>query len=148
MQNKKIRLAAILGAACLAVAAWAGPAAADPTGTWITQNGDAHVRVTRCGSSLCGTVVWLREPNDPVTGKPVTDQNNADPRKRSRPVLGLRIVIGMRPGATPNKWNGQFYNADDGKSYDGSLMPIDAQHLKAEGCLLVMCSAETWTRLK
>ena len=140
--------APVSGVACLAFVAWGGPAAADPIGTWMTQNGDARVRVSHCGSALCGTVVWLKEPKDAVTGKPATDEHNADPRKRTRPLLGLRIMNGMRPSATPDKWTGQFYNADDGKSYDGSIVLTDARHLKAEGCLMVMCSAETWTRLK
>ena len=146
MLNKKTRLAAILGAACLAVAAWAGPAAADPTGTWITQNGDAHVRVTRCGSSLCGTVVWLREPNDPVTGKPVTDQNNADPRKRNRPLVGVQVLVSMRPNGS-GQWSGRLYDTDTGKFYSCNLLELDANTVRVEGCSLGLCGGEKMTRV-
>ena len=46
-----------------------GPAlAADPTGTWYTGDKDSQVRLTNCGGALCGTLVWLKEPNDPATG--------------------------------------------------------------------------------
>ena len=41
---------------------------ADPTGIWLTQAGDAKVRVSRCRAGICGIVVWLRDPIDPATG--------------------------------------------------------------------------------
>jgi uncharacterized protein (DUF2147 family) len=30
----------------------------DPTGVWLTQAGDARVKVSRCGGGICGVVVW------------------------------------------------------------------------------------------
>ena len=39
-------------------------------GIWLTQAGDAKVRVSKCGGGICGVVVWLRDPIDPATGKP------------------------------------------------------------------------------
>ena len=66
------------------------------------------------------TIVWLKEPNDPDTRKPKTDKNNSDAAKRSRPLLGVQIVLGMKP-AGADKWTGQVYNAEDGKTYSGNL---------------------------
>ena len=34
---------------------------AEPVGVWLTEKGDARVKVTRCSSGICGVVVWLRE---------------------------------------------------------------------------------------
>ena len=42
----------------------------DPAGVWLTQSGDARIKVHRCGAALCGRVVWLKEPTDKATGKP------------------------------------------------------------------------------
>ncbi|MEO7012375.1 MAG: DUF2147 domain-containing protein, partial [Nitrobacter sp.] len=56
--------------AILSVQIAAAQAPADPTGIWLTQAGDAKVRVSKCHSGLCGIVVWLRDPIDPATGKP------------------------------------------------------------------------------
>ena len=39
------------------------------TGVWLTQAGDARVRVSKCGGGICGVIVWLRVPIDPATGK-------------------------------------------------------------------------------
>jgi uncharacterized protein (DUF2147 family) len=123
------------------------PASADPVGTWLTEGGRSRVRVAPCGSALCGTVVSLNEPNDPQTGKPKVDKNNSDASKRSRPLIGVAILLGGKP-AGPNKWVGQVYNAEDGKTYDGTLTEVSPTSLKLEGCALAgfVCKSQTWTR--
>src|ERR1700730_11801432 len=63
--------------------------AADAAGLWLTADGKAHVRVGDCGGTTCGTIVWLKEPNDPKTGRPLTDGGNPDAAKRNRPIIGL-----------------------------------------------------------
>ena len=88
----------------------------EATGIWLTQAGDAKVRVSKCGGGICGVVVWLKEPIDPATGKPQVDDKNPNPALARRPIIGLPLFSGMRP-AGPNKWSGQIYNADDGKTY-------------------------------
>lgn len=45
----------------VSLAAGAAPAMAqDPSGTWLSQSGDTRVRIARCGSSYCGTIVAVR----------------------------------------------------------------------------------------
>ena len=36
-------------------------AGGEVTGIWLTQAGDAKVRVSKCGGGICGVVVWLRD---------------------------------------------------------------------------------------
>ena len=122
--------------------------AADPTGNWHTEDGKATVKIAPCGPALCGTIVALKEANDPDTGKPKTDKNNADAGLRNRPMIGVPIVLSMTPSGTANKWSGRVYNAEDGKTYSGSLTLQDANTIKLEGCILggLVCKAATWTR--
>ncbi len=122
--------------------------AADPLGTWHTEEGKATVRIAACGPALCGTIIALKEANDPDTGKPKLDKNNADSSLRSRPMIGVPIVLSMKPSGTANKWSGQVYNAEDGKTYSGSLTLQDTNTIKLEGCILggLVCKAATWTR--
>ena len=80
-----VRLAAAL---CFALGMISGANAAEPTGTWLTQNGDAHIRVAKCGPSMCGTIVWLRDPIDPQTGQPQVDDNNPNAALRNRKIIG------------------------------------------------------------
>jgi uncharacterized protein (DUF2147 family) len=130
---------------CLAAAA---PAfAGDPRGAWMTDDGKAKIAIVSCGSGLCGNIIALTEPNDPATGKPKTDSNNADAARRSRPMVGVQIVIDMKPD-TADKWKGQVYNAEDGKTYTGSITLVDAKTLTLQGCALggLICKSKTWTR--
>jgi uncharacterized protein (DUF2147 family) len=122
--------------------------AADPMGTWHTEEGKATVRIAACGPALCGTIIALKEANDSDTGKPKTDKNNTDTSLRSRPMVGVQVVLNMKPSGTANKWSGQVYNAEDGKTYTGSLTLQDANTIKLEGCILggLVCKSATWTR--
>lgn len=121
--------------------------AADPSGTWLTQDGRARVRIERCGARLeqvCGFIVWMKEPVD-ANGQPLKDQNNPDPAKRSRPLLGHQLILGLKPAAE-GRFNGQIYNAENGKSYQISLSR-GARDLNVTGCMLsILCATQTWTQ--
>jgi uncharacterized protein (DUF2147 family) len=119
--------------------------AADPTGIWLTQAGDAKVRVSKCNGGICGVVVWLRDPIDPATGKPQVDDKNHNPSLARRPVIGLPLFQGM-PQSGPNKWSGTIYNADDGNTYASNISVGGADTLRVEGCVGALCGGETWTR--
>ena len=115
-------------------------------GTWLTEKGEAQIRVARCGAQLCGTIVWLRDPIDPKTGKPQLDDLNPNPSLRSRPVLGLPIFA-MDQDAT-GSWTGSIYNSDDGQNYRGRLAPQGADAIEVNGCAGRMCGSELWKRVK
>jgi uncharacterized protein (DUF2147 family) len=125
--------------------------AADPVGTWNTAANRAQVRIGHCaGNSLCGGIVKLQEPNDPQTGKPKTDINNPDQAKRNRPLNGVRIALDLRPTGKTDQWQGDVYNADDGRTYGGYLTMTGADTLELKGCVLggLICKSETWTRAR
>jgi len=63
----------------------------------------------------------------------------------TRRIIGLPLFMGMRPWG-PNKWSGQIYNADDGKSYASHISVSGPGTLRVEGCVGVLCGGETWTR--
>ena len=119
---------------------------ASATGLWLTEKGDARIQVSRCGRGICGRVAWLREPIDPATGKPQTDENNPDPALASRPMIGVQLFIGMVPSG-PGTWSGHIYNGDDGKVYDSKVLLTGPRTLRVEGCVGVICGGETWTKV-
>jgi uncharacterized protein (DUF2147 family) len=123
--------------------------AAEPVGTWLTQDQDGQIRITNCGGAICGALVWMKDPNDPATGRPKTDKNNPDPSKQSRPLLGVEIVLGMKPSG-PNVWSGDVYNSQDGKTYSGSFTLTGDNTAALKGCVLggLICKSQTWTRVK
>jgi len=138
---------ATLAFVILAFAAATESRAADPRGTWLTENGRSKIKIADCSGALCGTIEWLKEPNDPETGRAKTDKNNEDAGKRARPLVGVTIVLGMKPNGT-DKWAGQVYNPEDGKTYSGNITMQSANALKLEGCALggLICRGQTWTR--
>ena len=136
----------VLLTALLAAPIASAETAGGPTGTWLTQAGDARVKVSKCGGGLCGVIVGLKDPIDPATGKPQVDDKNPNPALARRPVIGLSLFSGMRPSG-PNKWSGQIYNADDGKSYESHISVYGRDTLRVEGCVGALCGGENWTRV-
>src|SRR6266481_9507136 len=119
--------------------------AGEPMGVWLTQAGDARVKVSKCSGGICGVIVGLKDPINPATGKPQVDDKNPNPALKRRPMIGLPLFTGMQASG-PNKWSGQIYNADDGSSYASSVSVTGPDTLRVEGCVGALCGGETWTR--
>ena len=125
-------------------------AAAQPAqwalGIWADEDGKSNIEIADCGGSLCGRVVWLKEPNN-KNGLPKTDVNNPDAAQRSRPLLGLTIISGLQQD-DDSQLKGLVYNAEDGKIYDLYLKPKRTT-MEVEGCFAVfLCGSQTWTRVQ
>ncbi|MGH1572684.1 DUF2147 domain-containing protein [Methylobacterium sp. P31] len=136
-------LAAAAGARC--DRAWA----AEPFGTWQTEDGRARVRTERRGSDatrLCGFVVWGKDPFD-ENGKPKVDRYNPTPSKQGRPQLGHQLMLGLKQNAE-GRFEGKIYNADNGRSYDVTVWSDQPSALTVKGCMLaVFCGSQTWSRV-
>lgn len=88
----------------------------------------------------------IEEPNDPKTGAPWVDKNNVDPSKRARPLLGISVASGMKLDGTSNKWIGRVYSIDHGRDFAGSITLLSPTRLKIEGCQMIFCQSEIWTK--
>ncbi|MBL8771177.1 MAG: DUF2147 domain-containing protein [Phenylobacterium sp.] len=130
-------------AAVLALAATPAFAADPVEGEWMNPSGSGKVRLAPCaGGRLCGNIVWLRNPADAKA----TDRANPDPNLRTRPIMGLLMMWGFKP-AGPGKWTGgRIYDPNTGKTYDSKLTINANGTLKVEGCILMVCQAQTWRR--
>jgi len=126
-------------AALLALFLTTPAVAQDPTGDWQVEDGSAHIRIVDCGGVLWGVVSWEKTPG--------RDIHNPDPVQRGRPTLGMPVLLHMTP-SEPGRWEGDVYNAKNGRSYDASIELKGADALHVEGCALeVLCGGEDWTRL-
>ncbi len=115
--------------------------AADPTGDWKVADGVANIRVAECNGSMWGAVAWEKTPGG-------HDANNPDVSKKSRPTLGMPILIDMKKKAGVDQWEGQVYNAKDGQFYSSTIKPVGSDQLEIQGCVLgFLCGGETWTRV-
>ena len=129
----------------MAVALSSGVPADAVAGQWRTQTRNGVVEIERCGETICGRLMRsIGLDANPA----LADLNNSDPKLRGRPLKGLQIMSGFvfREGA----WSGgSIYNAQDGRTYRGTVTPVDADHLKVRGCIFApLCKTETWTRLR
>jgi uncharacterized protein (DUF2147 family) len=114
--------------------------AADPTGDWKVADGVANIRVAQCNGNMWGAVAWEKTPGG-------RDSNNPDPSKKSRPTLGMTILIDMKKKPGVDAWEGQVYNAKDGQLYSSTIKPVGTDQLEIQGCVLgFLCGGETWTR--
>jgi len=116
--------------------------AADPFGEWLVKDGVATIKIADCNGHLWGVIA-----SEKTAGG--LDSQNPDKTKRTRPTLGMPILLDMKPDPDEkNKWAGHIYNAKNGKTYEASVEPISATELKVEGCVLgFLCGGETWTRV-
>jgi uncharacterized protein (DUF2147 family) len=115
--------------------------AADPTGDWMVADQVANIRVAECNGSMWGVVAWEKTPGG-------RDVNNPDVALQSRPTLGMPILIDMKKKTGADQWEGQVYNAKDGKSYSSTIKPVGSDKLEIQGCVLgFLCGGETWTRV-
>ena len=135
-----VRLAA---ATALAVAIASPALAADPVeGLWLVQAGTAKVKVAPCArdkSRMCGQVAWLKTPG-------AKDANNPDASLRSRPIMGMLMIRDFK-SAGPGKWTGgKIYDPNSGKTYGSKMSANPDGTLKVEGCIAVVCQAQTWKR--
>jgi uncharacterized protein (DUF2147 family) len=117
-----------------------GPAAAQsPAGSWLVADKTAVIRIAPCGQAFCGTIAW--------TSQPGTDENNPDPARRNQPIVGTQILLAMKP-VRVDRWDGEIYNPENGKTYSGRIILLGPDTLRVEGCLLVFCGGENWTRAR
>jgi uncharacterized protein (DUF2147 family) len=142
-ERPQLRPAALVLAALIACTV-AGAALADPIGLWRASDGGT-MRIAACGAALCGFLASVVPAKDPATGRPATDKQNPDPAKRNRPLVGVEVLINMRPSGA-GKWAGQLYNSDNGRTYQGYL--TGASSLRVEGCSFGICGGENLTRVR
>ncbi len=129
-----------------AAMAFATPAlAADSIqGDWITQDRDAIVKISKCGTTVCGRIYkyLVAPPNGPGQ----KDINNPDKKLRNRTLLGMAILTGFTPDG--NIWRGRVYDPKTGKSYRSEVSLNSTNSLKMKGCVAFFCQGQNWTRAK
>ena len=119
-----------------------GASTPDPTGEWLVAKQYARIKIADCDGQLWGVVAWEAQPGG-------VDSKNPDPNLRSRPTLGMPILLGMTPSKKPNQWDGQIYNSEDGHTYSASISLLDPNTLRVQGCFLgFLCGGENWTRVE
>ena len=104
----------------------------DVIGRWKLEDGTAIVEVYKSGDSFNGKIVWLEKPEGP-DGKPALDKNNPDKNLRSRELMGLNMLSGLKKDGDEYT-AGKIYDPGNGKTYNCS-MKVEGDVLKVRGSL-------------
>ncbi|MDA7948866.1 MAG: DUF2147 domain-containing protein [Hyphomicrobiaceae bacterium] len=131
----------------------AGVALSAPTtaqanlGTWLNTDKKGKIALSECGeNSLCGKIVWLKDPMD-EKGQPWRDILNPDPKLRGRQVVGIDVLLNTKK-IGPNTWQGQIYDPEVGKVYYLKHLKLQENKVEVRGCLSSgwPCRTKYWTR--
>jgi len=122
-----------------------------PLGVWATDGNDSHVKIENCGTNLCGTIVWLKDPLGD-DGGPAVDSRNSDPSLRGRKLVGLRLLSGFEKNSDDsNVWkDGHIYDPDDGRTYSCNLTVQDKNTLRVRGYFgfSLLGKTQIWNRVQ
>lgn len=118
-----------------------------PVGTWTNEDKEARFEIYKCGSKLCGKIVWLKEPLR--DGKPKLDRSNPDKNLQNRPILGLVFMQNFE-FADDNKWdNGTIYDPKSGKTYSCYMKVLGKDQMEVKGYIGISLIGRTqnWNRV-
>lgn len=137
----------LAGLAAIATANGPAPARAFDVqavvGEWIPPDMDAIISIRPCGDSLCAELI--KHAYGHLSDHDVL---NPDPTLRQRPLVGLRILQGLRKAGETRWRGGQLYDPRTGKSYTPKLKIIDNQRLRISGCIGPgLCKGYVWKRV-
>ena len=122
--------------------------AQDVVGKWKLEDGSAIVEVYRQGDTYNGKIVWLQHPTE-ADGSPVVDDKNPDSKLRSRRIIGLNMLSGLKKNGSEYT-GGRIYDPGNGKTYN-CTMKVEGNVLKVRGSLDkrgVLGRTMDWYRVK
>ncbi|GAB2585464.1 DUF2147 domain-containing protein [Spirosoma areae] len=147
------RLTTLLLVVCFSLTS-IGASADDPDavlGRWLSAKKRNQVQIYKQGNKYYGKLVWMLEPNDPVTKKPKVDRENPDENLRDRPMMNVVLLTGLTYKGN-NVWgDGEIYNPEDGKTYSCEITLKDANAIDLRGYVMgisFLGKTRTWTRVR
>jgi uncharacterized protein (DUF2147 family) len=86
--------------------------------------------------TLLGRIAWVRDPLDSL-GQPARDSRNPDATLRSRFIIGLPMLTGMRQDDATHWSEGRIYDARAGKTYRASMELVHPDTLRIKGFIQI-----------
>jgi uncharacterized protein (DUF2147 family) len=115
-------------------------------GLWYNDIKSGKILITKASNGkFYGKVVWLKEPLK--NGKPKVDELNSDPKLRSRPRLGLPVLMDFVKDGDNKYTDGTIYDPLNGKTYSCKIT-YKGKELDIRGYIGISLFGRTttWTR--
>jgi uncharacterized protein (DUF2147 family) len=127
MRNALLTLA-LLALSSLGAASSAQAVSDRVSGVWQRSDGLAKVRIAPCGTAVCATNTWIKDPN---SGEKVGD----------------RLVMQVKPHSSGDL-KGTAYDPQRKLTY-AITISVGPERLTTKGCVLggLLCKAVGWARL-
>lgn len=112
--------------ASMLAATGASASAETTSGTWARGDGNAKVRISPCGGSLCAVNIWIRNPGDEKVGD--------------------RLVLTVKP-TKPGVLEGTAFDPQRNLRFS-SRITLNGNSMTTSGCVLggIICRTVSWTR--
>jgi len=102
-------------------------------GKWESSEKNLIVQVYMQDNDFMAKIIWYSDTG----GKPMdywTDKRNPDPALRSRKILGMSILSGMKYHKDTNTWeDGMIYESKNGRFWNASIKLDKTGHLEVRG---------------
>ena len=89
----------------------------DILGIWYNGEKTSKLQIYKEGSKYFAKIVWLKTPNDSLTGKPRTDNLNPDVNLQKAPLMGLVVLKNFVFDGSDEWEDGTIYDPKNGKTY-------------------------------
>jgi len=125
----------------------AAQAAPKEVGIWYDDTGRGAVQIYKCGSKLCGRIVWLKDPLG-KDGQPLSDGYNPRASLRTRPICGLQVLGDLAPQGDGSWDEGWVYDPKVGQQYDAAIALTARNSLILTGYkgIKLLSKSFKWTR--
>ena len=113
------------------------------TGKWKTDDSTSIILIAQStpgAATYCG---WINRFLVPEQAGGARDDKNPDKAQRSRKLLGVAILTGLK--ADGNQWSGRGYSPKDGRNFKARVT-VDGGKLNLRGCVSIICRTVVWTR--
>jgi uncharacterized protein (DUF2147 family) len=120
-------------------------------GTWWNQEKDAQIEIYKSGTTYYGKLIWMKNQNDPVTGKLLLDKKNPNEKLRGKPLLNSNLMYGFIFIRDDKEWSeGKIYDGRKGKTYK-CIIKLNADNtIKVTGYIgaswMGLGETSIWTR--
>jgi uncharacterized protein (DUF2147 family) len=124
----KLRFVAPAAIVAAAITGLATPAFADiPSGEWLRGDGQAKVRMQKCGGALCAVNTWIKNPGDEKVGD--------------------RLVLEVKP-VKPGLMEGSAFDPQRNLRFSSKITYSDTT-MTTSGCVLggLVCRSVNWTKV-